>query len=95
MSIYPSIPEHATKDWFEMFEPVDPREIYCTCKHIDGKLEECESCKLYHRSGQINAVVDVLQTLTLKKMIKTLAVITVEANCKVLTQSHIILFMIR
>ena len=68
--IYPSIPTHATKDFFEMYEPIDPREIYCTCKWVDGDLEECESCKQYFRSANINKVIDVLQILIGKGNIK-------------------------
>ena len=63
MSIYPSLPANATKDYFEMVEPIEAWELECKCKFIDGELEECESCKQYIESKQVQSVIDVLQTL--------------------------------
>ena len=45
MSIYPNVPAHATKDFYEMFEPVEYWEVECKCKFVEGEIETCESCK--------------------------------------------------
>ncbi len=63
MSLYPSLPVNATKDFFEMVEPIEAWELECRCKFVDGELEECESCKLYLDGRKVQAVIDVLQTL--------------------------------
>jgi hypothetical protein len=45
--IYPKLPDHATKDFLEMVEPIEVWELECKCKYIEGELEICESCKVY------------------------------------------------
>jgi len=44
--IYPHLPAHATKDFYEMVEPLDLVEINCTCK--PPFEEKCSSCKQYY-----------------------------------------------
>jgi hypothetical protein len=51
--IYPTIPPGATKDFFEIHEPLDYREIECTCKHPE---DLCESCKLYFEEKYGSAI---------------------------------------
>ena len=52
MSIYPSIPQNANKDFFEIFEPIEDWELECKCKVVDGEPEICESCKVYFEGVQ-------------------------------------------
>ena len=51
--IYPNIPKHAHKEFFEWAEPIEEWELYCTCKLVDGELEECESCKLFFEKKRV------------------------------------------
>ena len=44
--IYPHIPANATKDFYEMYEPLDLVEINCTCKPPFEEM--CDSCKRYY-----------------------------------------------
>ena len=52
MSIYPSLPVNATKDYFEMVEPIEAWELECKCKVVDGEPEICQSCKHYFERKQ-------------------------------------------
>ncbi|MHA2094592.1 MAG: hypothetical protein ACW98F_08185 [Candidatus Hodarchaeales archaeon] len=43
--IYPSLPAHPTKDFYETVEPIERWELDCTCKPDDDDV--CNSCKHY------------------------------------------------
>ena len=71
--IYPSLPAHTTKDYYEMIEPLDVIELECECKdarehwkyrdwHGYEEEEMCQSCKQYFENEQAQTS---LQTLTL------------------------------
>ncbi len=60
MSLYPSVPRNPLPEFYEMFEPIETWELECRCKFIDGELEECESCKQYFETKQVQAVIDIL-----------------------------------
>ncbi len=50
MNIYPSLPTHATKDFYEMIEPLDIVELNCTC-NLES-TEMCQSCKQYFKKEE-------------------------------------------
>ena len=59
MKIYPSLPAHTTKDFYEIIEPLDIIELECECNEIEENWkyadwyaysesrEMCQSCKQY------------------------------------------------
>ncbi len=64
MNIYPTLPAHATKDFYEMIEPLNILELNCTCKDIEEnwklrdsygyfEVEEmCQSCKQHFKDEE-------------------------------------------
>ena len=55
---YPTLPDYATKDYYEMIDPLDLVEMNCRCNHDDdGKLIECDSCKQYFESKRVQSVI--------------------------------------
>ena len=57
MKIYPSLPAHPIKDFYEMIEPLDIIELNCTCN-----LEEmCQSCKQYFENDQVQTLLEKIE----------------------------------
>lgn len=52
MNIYPTLPAHATKDFYEMTEPLSIVELNCTCNPDNAKV--CQSCKQYFKDRNEN-----------------------------------------
>lgn len=72
MNIYPILPAHATKDFYEMIEPLNIIELECTCKDIEEnwkrrdshgytELEEmCQSCKQHFENRRVQTFLKTL-----------------------------------
>jgi hypothetical protein len=54
MKIYPILPAHTTKDFYEMIEPLDIIEMECTCNPDD--IEMYESCKRYFYNSTVQTL---------------------------------------
>ncbi len=54
--IYPSLPAHPTKDFYEMIEPLDIVELNCTCN--PDSTEMCQSCKQYFENERVQTLLE-------------------------------------